>query len=124
MILILFLQIIPNINGYLINFVTNGEELWHGYLYMVSLVFVNLLKTITVSNYFYKAMTVGMRIRTGVTSAIYQKSLKLSNQEKKNMSGTLNIFRKIFTYLFKHLPFYQIYKRLRKCQISFQLAKL
>ena len=69
------------------------------WFYMVSLVFVNLLKTITVSNYFYKAMTVGMRIRTGVTSAIYQKSLKLSNQEKKNMSGNLNIFTKISAYL-------------------------
>jgi hypothetical protein len=68
--------------------VTNGEELWKGYFYMVILVFVNLLKTITVSNYFYKVSTVGMRIRTGVTSAIYQKSLKLCNQEKKNLSGT------------------------------------
>ena len=54
---------------------------------MIVLVFVNLLKTITVSNYFYKAMTVGMRIRTGVASAIYQKSLKLSIQERKNLSG-------------------------------------
>ena len=61
--------------------------MWKGYFYMIILVFVNLLKTITVSNYFYKAMTVGLRIRTAVTSAIYQKSLKLSNQEKKNLSG-------------------------------------
>ena len=79
---------IPNVLGYLINFTTNGEELWKGYFYIIVLVFVNLLKTITVSIYFYQAMTVGMRIRTGVTSAIYQKSLKLSTQERKHLSGS------------------------------------
>ena len=85
----LFLKAIPNTLNYLIAFITNDDEQWKGYLYMITIIVLNLGKTITVSQYFYGVSTVGLRIRTALTSAIYKKALRLCPSTRKERTGTV-----------------------------------
>ena len=60
---------------------------WKGYLYMGMIVGVTLLNTLINSQTFYIQYLVGLRIKTALISAIYRKSLRLSNVGRKEMSG-------------------------------------
>ena len=58
------------------------EEVWHGYLYAVLLFVVTALQILSLNYYFNRMMVIGMRIRTCLVSAVYRKSLRLSNSAK------------------------------------------
>ena len=95
LITVILTQISPQALNLLIGFVSSGEELWKGYVYMIYLVGVNLVITILTSQYFLEQMTIGLRIRAAITSALFRKSLKLSSKSRKERSvgETVNLMQ-------------------------------
>lgn len=73
----------PQLLKYLIGFVQGGEPEWKGYLYAVALLVCATVQTMLLAHYFTRMYLVGMRIRTALTSAIYRKSLRMSNAARK-----------------------------------------
>ncbi|CAG2111335.1 unnamed protein product, partial [Medioppia subpectinata] len=68
----------------LIGFTTSDEPEWHGYVYASLFVFTNVFQSL-ITTYNTQRMTIlGMRIRTCLISAVYRKSLILSNFAKKD----------------------------------------
>jgi hypothetical protein len=65
----------------------DDEPVWHGYFYTIVLSVVALFAAVADSQYWYQMALVGLRVRTALSSAIYRKSLKLSNKSRKNYSG-------------------------------------
>ena len=53
-------------------YVEGDEPVWRGYLYTVLLIAVTFLNTIINSQYFYKQYSIGLKVRTALTSAIYR----------------------------------------------------
>ena len=77
----------PQIVNLLIDFVSSSDAQWKGYLYTALIVLVTFTVTILNVQAFYREYLVGLRIRTGLISAIYRKSLRLSNSARKEMTG-------------------------------------
>ncbi|CAH1990666.1 unnamed protein product [Acanthoscelides obtectus] len=73
----------PQILGLLILFVQDKQETWKGYFYSVLLLATAMLQTLLLSQYFNRMFVIGMRIRTALISAIYRKSLRISNTARK-----------------------------------------
>nr|UEO57355.1 ABCC1 [Conogethes punctiferalis] len=73
----------PQLLKLLIGFVESKEQLWKGYLYAVGLLACATVQTMLLAHYFTRMYLVGMRIRTALTSAIYRKSLRMSNAARK-----------------------------------------
>ena len=46
---------------------------WHGYVYAVLFFLTALLQSLFLNQYFYRAYVIGMRIRTAVVAAVYNK---------------------------------------------------
>lgn len=63
--------------------VFEDEPMWRGFLYATLLFVVASLQTLFLSQYFQRMMMVGLRIRTALVGAIYQKALCLSNKARK-----------------------------------------
>ncbi|CAG2115925.1 unnamed protein product, partial [Medioppia subpectinata] len=76
----------PEIMKMLIGFTTDpNEQNWHGYMYALLLILTNTFQSL-INGYQSQRMAVlGMRIRACLVSAVYRKSLVLSNHSK---SGT------------------------------------
>ncbi len=55
---------------------TENEFEWKGYLYVGMMFSVSLLGTIILQHYWHRCYTVGMRVRTALTSALYRKVRK------------------------------------------------
>nr|XP_026483252.1 multidrug resistance-associated protein 1 isoform X3 [Vanessa tameamea] len=73
----------PQLLKLLIGFVESKEAVWKGYLYALGLVACATAQTMLLAHYFTRMYLVGMRIRTALTSAIYRKSLRISNSARK-----------------------------------------
>ncbi|CAH0714288.1 unnamed protein product, partial [Brenthis ino] len=73
----------PQLLKLLIGFVESKEPLWKGYVYAVGLLACATAQTMLLSHYFMNMSLVGLRIRTALTSAIYRKSLRISNAARK-----------------------------------------
>ncbi|XP_031762816.2 multidrug resistance-associated protein 1 isoform X5 [Galleria mellonella] len=73
----------PQILKLLIGFVEGNEPDWKGYLYAIALLACATIQTLLLAHYFTRMYLVGMRIRTALTSAIYRKSLRMSNSARK-----------------------------------------
>lgn len=67
----------------LINFVSEDEPMWRGYLYAGLLFGVASTQTLFLAQYFHRMFLVGLRIRTALISAIFRKALVLSNAARK-----------------------------------------
>ena len=76
----------PQLVNFLIAFVESDEPMWKGYLYTITLIAVTMLNTIINSQYFFFQYSIGLKIRTALTSAIYRKSLRLSGASRKEMT--------------------------------------
>ena len=74
-------------NDNLFRFVEGTEEVWKGYFYTVLIIIATITTTIINNQYAYKQWLIGLQVRTALTSAIYKKSLKLSNSARKEMTG-------------------------------------
>ena len=86
-----FMQVSPNILSLLIDFISNGEEVWKGYLYAFLLVGANLLRTIFNSQYFITMQIMGLRLKSALSCFVFQKSMKLSPGARKLRTGTVHI---------------------------------
>ena len=64
------------------------------------IVLVTFMCTVLNSQAFYREYLVGLRIRTGLISAIYRKSLRLSNAARKQMTGTQGFYFSNFSCMF------------------------
>ncbi|XP_054162951.1 multidrug resistance-associated protein 1-like [Oppia nitens] len=64
-------------------FIDPNEPQWHGYVYTILLVTVNVLVAIVLANYNEHIGSIGLRMRSCLISAIYRKSLVLSNGAKR-----------------------------------------
>ncbi|CAH1707315.1 unnamed protein product [Chironomus riparius] len=73
----------PQILRLLIDYVSNDEETWKGYLYAGLLFGVASTQTLFLAQYFHRMFLVGLRIRTALISAIFRKALILSNSARK-----------------------------------------
>ena len=85
----------PQIVNLLIDFVSSSDPDWKGFLYVGLIVIVTFVISILNSQAYYREYLVGLRIRTGLISAIYRKSLKLSNAARKTMTGTFKFELKL-----------------------------
>ena len=77
----------PQIVNLLIDFASSDDPVWKGYFYTFLICAVTLLVSVLNSRSFYQEYLVGLRVRTALISAIYRKSLKLSNTARKEMTG-------------------------------------
>ena len=59
------------------------EPVWHGIFIAICMFTISFIQSLMINIYFEKNMIIGMRIRTALISAIYKKSLVLSNSSKK-----------------------------------------
>lgn len=74
----------PRILRLLISYVGDPtEEAWKGFFYVGILFVTSIIQTVFLAQYFHKVFVLGMRIKSSVTSAIYRKSLKISNAARK-----------------------------------------
>ncbi|XP_059143447.1 multidrug resistance-associated protein 1-like isoform X2 [Physella acuta] len=61
----------------------NSMQEWKGYVLACSFFVVAMLKTCLYQYHFHVTMTLGMRIKSAVISAVYKKALTISNEAKK-----------------------------------------
>ncbi|XP_018568582.1 multidrug resistance-associated protein 1-like [Anoplophora glabripennis] len=73
----------PQILGYIITYVREGQYEWRGYFFSALLFITATIQTLLMAQYFNKMFIVGLRIRTALISTIYRKSLKISNSARK-----------------------------------------
>ena len=59
------------------------EPVWHGFFIAISMFIVGCIQSFMLNFHYQRMLVIGMRIRTALTSAIYKKSLVLSNSAKK-----------------------------------------
>ena len=69
----------------------SNSFLWHGISYAIVLFLVSMCQTILVSIYFHKMYKIGIMVRSSLTSVIYQKTLKLTNQNKFSTGEIVNL---------------------------------
>ena len=50
---------------------------WHGYLYTVLLFLTAMIQTLFLHQYFHRAFIVGMRVKTAVIAAVYNKVIEM-----------------------------------------------
>ncbi|XP_014278688.1 multidrug resistance-associated protein 1 [Halyomorpha halys] len=86
-----FLQIIevflgfvsPKLLKFIITFVSSDEPMWHGYFYAFMMLCIGIIIPIFRFNLSLMMMKAGLCTRTALISAIYRKSLKLSNAARR-----------------------------------------
>lgn len=69
-----------------ITFVREQQETWKGILYAVLLFIVAMIQTVISQQYLLKMLVIGMRIRSVLVAAIYQKTLRISSTARKASS--------------------------------------
>ncbi|XP_064405659.1 multidrug resistance-associated protein 1-like [Halichondria panicea] len=74
----------PQLLRLMINFTSDTKEAsWHGYLYAVLLFLTAVVQSLLLHQYFHRVFRMGMRIRTAIITAVYDKSLRLSNKARR-----------------------------------------
>ncbi|XP_013781403.1 multidrug resistance-associated protein 1-like [Limulus polyphemus] len=76
----------PQILSLVIAFVSGDEPYWRGFLYATLMFFASMIESLFNSQYEYRIFCIAMRIRSCVVSALYRKSLQLSNSARKNFT--------------------------------------
>ena len=67
----------------LITYVQNEDQRpWKGYFYILVLFLCNLVKTVSDHLSLHHLIVVGQQMRSSIVSAIYRKSLKISNKAR------------------------------------------
>ncbi|KAJ9073003.1 hypothetical protein DSO57_1021223 [Entomophthora muscae] len=78
--------------GYMIRFFqVPGEDLENGFLYATGMVLAVLLHGILHHHFFFPAMRCGQRVRAGLTSLMYSKSLHLSSASSFSNGAVINL---------------------------------
>ncbi|XP_023349637.1 canalicular multispecific organic anion transporter 2 isoform X2 [Eurytemora carolleeae] len=83
----------PQIVNYIIGFIESDEPFWHGYFYVAVLGIFSFISLVFNHQSWYRQQSIGLRVRTALTAAIYRKSLKLSCGAKNQIptGETLNM---------------------------------
>ncbi|KAJ2186808.1 hypothetical protein EV181_003106, partial [Coemansia sp. RSA 532] len=70
--------------GFVASYATSSPQpvSW-GYFYAFSMLFLQLIQTLVLHQYFQLGMTTGMKAKSSLTSAIYKKALRLSNETRQ-----------------------------------------
>lgn len=99
----------PQILGLLITFTAVPSiPMWHGIVYTLTLLSISLLSALLNGQHMYLSTLVGYRVRTVLISAIYRKSMRLSNAARREttvgevvnlMSVDAQRFLELITYL-------------------------
>ena len=63
---------------------SSEEPVWHGYAIAAVLFITACVQSVMLNYYFNVMFVIGMRVRTALISAIYRKSLNLSNSSRKS----------------------------------------
>ncbi|KAL9643005.1 hypothetical protein ABK040_010696 [Willaertia magna] len=66
---------------------SNDEPAWIGYIYVCCLFLVQIIASITLQHFAQRAQLHGFQMKTALSTAIYRKSLKLSNQARQKLSS-------------------------------------
>jgi ATP-binding cassette, subfamily C (CFTR/MRP), member 1 len=61
----------------------HSEPIWKGLLYCLVLFVAPLCQSVCIHRYFQRCYRVGMHLRAAVTTVVYEKSLRLSNESKQ-----------------------------------------
>ena len=77
----------PQIVNLLITFVSSDEPTWKGYFYTALICAVTFLNTLINAQGFFLTYKLGLRLKSAMISAIYRKSLRLSNTGRKEMTS-------------------------------------
>ncbi|XP_078610231.1 multidrug resistance-associated protein 1-like isoform X2 [Branchiostoma floridae x Branchiostoma japonicum] len=81
----ILLFVSPQLLRLLISFTKVKEVFsWKGYLYAVLLWVVAILQSLVLGQYFHGSFLMGMRLRTVIISAVYKKSVVLTNEARKS----------------------------------------
>lgn len=79
--------IAPNLLRLIIQFANDREEpLWRGVLFATLLLLSACIQSVMLSQYFYKMYMIGLWTRSSLISALYRKSLKVSQNVKKDIT--------------------------------------
>ncbi|XP_064611716.1 multidrug resistance-associated protein 1-like isoform X1 [Liolophura sinensis] len=89
---------------------TNDKSIptWKGYLYAALMVIIALIQSLVLHQYFHGCFLLGMRLRTAIIAAVYNKALLLSNSARKSstvgeivnlMSVDAQRFMDLMTYI-------------------------
>ncbi|XP_076819735.1 multidrug resistance-associated protein 1-like [Clavelina lepadiformis] len=98
----------PQLLSGMINFTKSNNPVWQGYSLAVLLFLNAMLRSIILQQYYHICFTVGMRLRSGVITAVYRKALTLSSAARKHstvgevvnlMSVDAQRFMDLMTYL-------------------------
>ncbi|KAK7089542.1 hypothetical protein V1264_024188 [Littorina saxatilis] len=65
----------------------NQESEWKGYVYASSFFVVAVVSSVFYHQHFHVSMTLGMRIKSACISAVYRKSLTMSNEARKESTA-------------------------------------
>jgi len=75
----------PLILGQLVTFVKDPDQpQWRGFFYAGILGCTSLLMSIFLGQFYTRSFTIGMKVRTAITAAVYRKSLTISNSARKD----------------------------------------
>ena len=71
----------------------DSQQDWKGYLYATLLLTISMVRTILTAQYNERMYLIGMKLRTALTSTIYNKSLRMSVAARKEstMGQIVNI---------------------------------
>nr|CAD7452939.1 unnamed protein product [Timema tahoe] len=100
----------PQILKYLITFVSSDDPLWKGYMYASMMFVAAAVQTMFNSQYSYKMMVVGIRIRVALVSVIYKKALSMSNSARKEstVGEIVNLMSVDATRILEAVPYLNI----------------
>jgi multidrug resistance-associated protein (MRP) len=78
----------PLILNKLISFVgstSTGRDqyIWHGYIFVVAMFVISMLRTIVMQQYWHVCFVTGQRMRSAMIGLIYRKALRLSNSARR-----------------------------------------
>ncbi|XP_040579194.1 LOW QUALITY PROTEIN: multidrug resistance-associated protein 1 [Lepeophtheirus salmonis] len=77
----------PQLVDLIINFVSDPKEpIWKGYLYLFAICSITFINTLIYSQSNYYSYITGLKIRTSLTSSIFNKAVNLKSSSKKQMS--------------------------------------
>ncbi|ESN92614.1 hypothetical protein HELRODRAFT_95925 [Helobdella robusta] len=79
----------PFLLNALLNFVSQvgdpeTKQTWHGFIFAFGMLFASLFGVLCMHHHFNFTYTVGLRLRTALTSAIYRKSLTISQNARRS----------------------------------------
>lgn len=79
----LLMFVSPMILKLLIDFTASNELVWKGYVLAFFMLIIPILQSTAFQYSFHISMTLGMRVRSALTSSVFRKSLSIRNSERK-----------------------------------------